>query len=189
MPVPPPHGAKLVHDGIMAKVYHLPTRMYDGSTRTFEYYVRRDTVGVIAFLDRETILLTKQEQPGRPSSFWDPPGGQVDPGETAEAAAARELEEETGYRAKRMELWFVDRYEGITRFEEFVFVATELEKTARRNPEDPGERIEIVPTPWEDAVRMSLKREMRRGDVMLAILGMHFDPEQKKRLDAFLASK
>lgn len=187
MPVPPPPGAKLVYEGKLAKAYAAPQTMYDGSVRTFEYYVRPDTVAVIAFLDRDTVLLTKQEQPGRTQPFLDPPGGMVDPGESPETAALRELEEETGYRARRIELWSTNRFEGITRFEEFMYIATDLEPSADHNPEAAGEKIELLKASWAEAVDFSLKNRMRRNECMLAILGMQFDPEQRNRLDAFLS--
>jgi 8-oxo-dGTP pyrophosphatase MutT (NUDIX family) len=185
MPVPPPANAKKAFEGKMATVYVWPQLMYDGSTRQFECYVRQDTVAVIAFLDRDHVLLVRQTQPGR-NEFLDPPGGLVDPGETPERAARRELLEETGHRAGHLELWCSDRYEGITRFEEFIFVARDLEMTGMENPELAGEKIALEPTDWKRAVDICLARGMRRNDAMLAILGMEFDPEQRARLDAFL---
>lgn len=190
MPVPPPENAKLVHQGPLADIYQWQQEMYDGSTRTFECFVRADTAGVLTFLDKETLLMTKQTQPGRGRAdlFFDPPGGMIDPGETPEQGAARELLEETGYKADSMKLWSKSTFDGMVRFEEFVFVAKALEKISDHNPEAAGEKIELIEMPWNQAVELSLKHQMRRRDIMLAILAMEFDPEARAKLDAFLSS-
>ncbi|MEG7379752.1 NUDIX hydrolase [Bacillus subtilis] len=50
---------------------------------------------VIVSNEKHQILLVKRKD----VPLWDLPGGRVDPGETAEAAAVREVLEETGYNA------------------------------------------------------------------------------------------
>lgn len=190
MPVPPPKKAKRVHRGPLADVYQWQQKMFDGSKRTFECFVRADTVGVIAFLDENTLLMTKQKQPGRGRAgyFFDPPGGMVDSGETPLTAAKREMAEETGYRANRMKLWSESSFDGMVRFEEFVYLAKDLKPLAKRMAESSGEKITLIRMPWKQAVEMSLGQQLRRRDIMLAILAMEFEPEQKAKKEAFLRS-
>jgi 8-oxo-dGTP pyrophosphatase MutT (NUDIX family) len=46
---------------------------------------------------RDRVLLIHARDPDEPASdWWEPPGGGIDPGETPQAAARRELAEETG---------------------------------------------------------------------------------------------
>ncbi|MFN7089229.1 MAG: NUDIX hydrolase [Allorhizobium sp.] len=71
------------------------------------YYVLSysDWVNVVAITPDEQILLTKQYRHAAGQAFWEIPGGGIDPNDPDPCAAAgRELEEETGYRAEKIEL-------------------------------------------------------------------------------------
>jgi len=51
--------------------------------------------------DRRRILLVRQYRLPARANLWELPAGRLDPGEKPLTAAKRELEEETGYRARR----------------------------------------------------------------------------------------
>ena len=69
-----------------------------------EYYVveRPDSVQVIAITSDGRFLMVEQERQGTQQLSLEFVAGLIDKGETAERAAARELEEETGYRADEL---------------------------------------------------------------------------------------
>ncbi len=63
-------------------------------------------VGVLRAPDGRVLLA--ERKPGRDAAgFWELPGGQVDPGESAAQAAARELLEEVGVHALELAPWRV----------------------------------------------------------------------------------
>jgi len=96
---------------------------------------------MMAVDDRKRILLVRQYRLPARQYLWELPAGRLDPGETALKAAKRELEEETGYRAKR---WtrVVSFYPspGYVAEKMTLFVATELTAGEAKPMED--ERIE-----------------------------------------------
>ena len=60
-------------------------------------------VGVLPFLDPDTVVLVRQYRYVAGRHTWEMPTGGVGPGEPIQAAAQRELAEESGYRAGRLE--------------------------------------------------------------------------------------
>lgn len=184
-----PENAKKVFSGVLADAYQWPQKMYDGSVRTFECYMRENSVAVIPFLDRETVIMTHQEQPHIAEPFWDVPGGRVDKDETMRQAAKREFMEETGYRAEKIEEWSMTHHSGLARFDEAIYIAKNLRLNPAGNHEDDGERITVVEMKWPDLIALCLKQKIRRRDAALSILAMHYDKETKQRLETFFEKR
>ena len=75
-------------------------------SKTENFYVvcPEDYVSIIAINSDNEILLVEQYRAAVEGNTWELPGGHVEQGEEPEAAAIRELLEETGYLANTVEL-------------------------------------------------------------------------------------
>src|SRR5258708_21486831 len=71
----------------------------DGHTTVYGVVKCSECVGVLPFLDHDTVLLVGQYRYVAKGFFWEMPTGGQDAGETRLQAAQRELAEEAGYQA------------------------------------------------------------------------------------------
>lgn len=147
----PPH-AERVFKGVLYDTYQWEQELYDGSTTTFEALRRRDDVVVIPVQD-EKLLLTYDEQPNRDPVFTFP-GGAKDDGETVEAAASRELLEETGYQAAHFERYTSFEVSNKIDWTVYVFIARDLSQVAEPNP-GPGEKVRLEWKNFEEFLQLT----------------------------------
>ncbi len=75
-------------------------RASDGAAHNFFVIEAPDWVNVIALTKEKDVVLIEQYRQGTEEITLEIPGGMIDAGEEPEAAARRELAEETGYEAR-----------------------------------------------------------------------------------------
>lgn len=148
-------------DGALLKVYRDQAAMPDGSTAVREWIDHPGASAIVPlFANGDTLLLRQFRYPAR-RVFWEVPAGKLDAdGEAPEAVAARELEEETGWRAHRFD-HVGSSHPCIGYSNEIIhfFVARELEKGQREL--EAHEFMDLERMPFDKAVAMA-----RRGDIL-----------------------
>ncbi len=114
-------------------------------------------------------MLLRQFHPIVGQALWEVPAGTVKPGESPAACARRELIEEAGYQARRLEpLGEVLADPGLTDDRLFLFVARGLTPVPRRL--EPDEQIEVVALPIAEAYRMIDAGEIVDAGTLVALL-------------------
>ena len=94
-------SSRQVYDNYYLKVFEDKLDL-DGTDKLFIRGIRRDYCTIVPFSDDGRILTIKSYRHLVDSYQLEVPSGYVDEGETPRQAAIRELEEETGYIAKKM---------------------------------------------------------------------------------------
>jgi ADP-ribose pyrophosphatase len=130
-----------------------------------------DWVTVVALTDAGEAVLVRQFRFGVEANSLEVPGGMVEPGEEPSAAAARELHEETGFRAREVvPLGFVHPNPALqnNRCQSFLALGCRHEGPA---VQDAGEDIEVVLVPAS-----ALQRLVREGAIThaLAVVAVYF---------------
>ena len=117
-------------------------------------------VVVIPVEDDGRVTLIRQYRPSIDRELWEVPAGSVDPGESAEAAARRECEEEIGLVPRRVErVRSLYPTPGYCDEEMIFFRASELRPPAPDSPHKPDEDEDIRAQPFTiDEARAMVER-------------------------------
>jgi len=128
-----------------------------------------ECVGVLPFVDPNTVLLIKQYRYVAQRVTWEMPTGGMHAGESMEAAAQRELAEEIGYQAGKL-TWVSTYHTSKSVVDEtaHLFLGEQLIKLEL--PPDETEFLEVCPFPFEEALRMVLQGEITDSMTIIAVL-------------------
>lgn len=136
----------------------------DGSTGTLEMVRHPGAAAVVPFLDDPAhpdprVVLIRQYRYAAEGYLWEIPAGTLDPGDTPEGCAHRELREEAGCRAARMEhLVTIYATPGFTDERIHLFAASGL--TPAPVALEADEFLEAHELRWSEVGPM-----IRRGDI------------------------
>jgi ADP-ribose diphosphatase len=115
------------------------------------------------------ILMIRQFRYAAGGLLWEIPAGRLDQGEAPEACAHRELREEAGVTAGRLErLTTIWTTPGFTDEAIHLFLAQDLE--AATTAREPDEFIEVVPRPLSEVLAGIRDGEIRDGKTVAGIL-------------------
>jgi ADP-ribose pyrophosphatase len=148
-------------------------RFPDGSIGSLEMIRHPGASAVVPMLDTDaddpTVLLIRQYRYAADGYLYEIPAGRLDPGESPMECAHRELAEETGYRAARVEpLFTMFTTPGFTDEKIHLFLATGL--TAGDADREADEFLELVPTKLSRALSMVEQGEIKDAKTALALL-------------------
>jgi ADP-ribose pyrophosphatase len=144
-------------------------RFEDGRTQRLDVVEHHGSFAILACPDAATIVLVRQYRHPARAWLWELPAGKAEPGEDPLAGAARELAEETGYRAARtreIASFFVTP--GFCDERLHLILAEDLTPGERHL--DPDEDIEVRPVAIAEAVAMAGRGEILDAKTLVAIL-------------------
>ncbi len=92
-----------IFSGKVVKLAVHEIRLPDGTTGVRELIEHPGAVAVVALDSEQNVLLVRQFRIGANCDLYEIPAGLLEPDETIEACAIRELREEVGYEPGRLE--------------------------------------------------------------------------------------
>jgi len=148
----------------------------DGSKGEMEMLRHPGAAAVIPFASDPkgadpTVLLIRQYRYATGGPLFEIPAGRLDAGEAPEQCARRELKEEVGVTAGRLErLTTIWTTPGFTDERIHLFWAADL--AAGAHAREPDEFIEVVPKPLSEVLAMVRNGDICDGKTVVAILYM-----------------
>ena len=150
----------------------------NGQTHEAEAVVHPGAVVILPMLDDDRVILLRNNRWAIEERLWEVPAGTLDvPGESLEAAAARELEEEAGYKSAKLEkLCSFYPSPGFLTEVMHGFVATGLIKTQQELTDT--EDIEVAELSFEKALEMAMDGRIKDGKTIVLLL--MYDARRRK---------
>ena len=132
--------------------------------------IRHPGASVVVPVDSSgSVFLIRQYRHATGGFLLEAPAGKLDPGESPEACAAREVQEETGFRAGRLEpLGWIWTTPGFTDEKIWLFLGEELTPVPQELQDD--EVLSVERMPLEEAIEMALTGQITDAKTICALL-------------------
>lgn len=162
-----------IYEGSLISLHVNTYADLDGKELKREFIEHPGAAVVIPVVSKDEVILVEQFRVGAGRKLLEFPAGCIDAGEDPRKTAERELLEETGMKAGKLEsLFSMYPSAGVLNEQMHIFLATQLEDTGTQKL-DEDEDLEIVRMSFKD-----LRVQMRAGNIKdgktLAALGWLF---------------
>ena len=145
-----------IYKGTLLGLRRDTVRLPDGKTSTREIVEHPGAVAIVAITKDEELVLVRQFRKPTGETLLELPAGVPKKGETPEATARRELEEETGFHAKRIKkVW--EGYASPGYSDEIIRFCLAQEMVQMKQNMDEDEFVEV------DLLDIELCREMLKA--------------------------
>jgi len=166
---------KILWTGKFMSAVEITYRDARGAVRTWEALERVSIGGIVvmvAITPAGSVLLEKQFRPPLGRDVIELPAGLVDPGESMETAAKRELIEETGWSAKNLDFLAEGPISTGASTEVLrAFLCTGLEHVGKNGGDD-NEIIEVIEVPLSKALDFLRNAQTKGTLVDLKVYGL-----------------
>ena len=158
-----------IYSGRVLRLEVDEVREPNGATGIREVVRHRGSVAALPVHEDGRVVLVQQWRHPIGTLMWELPAGLMNAGESPAEGAARELEEETGLKAARIEP-IADFYTtpGFCDERMYVFRASGLTQGPPRPDDD--EEIEVKTCSLQEALAMIQGGEIREGKTLVALL-------------------
>lgn len=160
--------SKVVYEGKVVTVLRDDVEVADGHKSFREVVLHSGGVVIVALKNDNTILMVKQYRYPLKHVNLELPAGKLEIGENPDEACKRELEEETGYRAKSWKsLGFINTTPGICTEKLYLYLAKDLEFVGEHP--DEGEIIKTFDYKLNDVFSMINNGEINDAKTICAL--------------------
>ena len=161
--------SKKIYDGVILHLRVDKIRLENGSEAVREVLDHQGASGIVAFDEQGRLLMVRQYRYPVGEYLLEIPAGKIDPGETPEQCAKRELREETGYLCEKLTpmgaMYPAAAYDNET---VHIFLAEGLSVSKQQLDDDEFLTVERVD--FEKALQMVMSGEIRDAKTQIAIL-------------------
>ncbi len=162
--------SKLIFKGVIISLYEDKIRSPEGQILEREVVKHLDAVGIVALTKDKEMVFVWQYRHAIRSELLEIPAGLLADTESPADCAIRELREETGYKAAKVEK-LAEFYTsaGFTDERLLLFFSDEIEPgEPEQEPGEEGMRVEVIPL--TRAIEMASRGEVEDAKTLIAIL-------------------
>ncbi len=160
---------RIIFRGLKIDLALQQVALRDGTIAERELVLHRGAVALVAMVDTDHVCLVQNRRYAIGQTLLEVPAGTIDLGESPDQTAERELREETGYQAGRLQRvreWYVSP--GVMNERMYLYLCEDLHPGAAGHQLD--EELQVVVVHWDEAMGMAEDGRIEDAKSLLALM-------------------